>query len=199
MTIYKVTNLIDGKIYIGQTTKPPKDRWRAHCYKNSTCRYLKHAIQYYGKNNFEFEVIACTTNIEDLNYLEKYFIELYQCLAPHGYNLLTGGKNYRASEVTKRKMSRTRKGKPLHKRRGIPPWNLGKKLGPQTPEHVKARIDAATEAKLKPIVCIETGEKFTSLKQAVEKMNLNQGNLTAVLHGRRKRVNGYSFAFLKVS
>jgi len=43
--LYLITNKIDGKRYIGQTTDTLEQRWAEHCWDNNGCRYLKYAIQ----------------------------------------------------------------------------------------------------------------------------------------------------------
>ena len=56
--IYKIRNKIDNKIYIGQTTQDLDIRWKQHLKKRSNCRYLKHAFNKHGTDNFEFELYA---------------------------------------------------------------------------------------------------------------------------------------------
>jgi len=91
--IYRITNLLNGKEYYGQTVNAdPIQRWYAHCSKCRTSA-VNLAIQKYGKANFKFEIICSAKSIEDLNYLEQYFIAKYQTLAPTGYNLDIGGRN----------------------------------------------------------------------------------------------------------
>lgn len=54
--IYKITNLINNKIYIGQTIRDLKVRFKQHCYRNG-CAYLHNALLKYGKANFKIELI----------------------------------------------------------------------------------------------------------------------------------------------
>jgi group I intron endonuclease len=87
--IYKIENKINHKVYIGQSTNPEK-RFKQHC-QNAKYRSLIHeAIVKYGKDNFSFEVLGW---FEDYNEKEKYYIDYYRCLAPNGYNILSGGEN----------------------------------------------------------------------------------------------------------
>jgi group I intron endonuclease len=91
--IYKITNMINGKIYIGQTKQKPNHRWNNH--KSLSNNKKKHknmaitsAIAKYGKENFTFEVIDHAFSYDELNNLEEKYIEKFNTLCPHGYNVL---------------------------------------------------------------------------------------------------------------
>lgn len=90
--IYKITNLINGKVYIGQSVSPEK-RWWQHC-NNARAHYdnfpIHNAIRKYGKDNFSFEIIEWT---EDYNQREKELIKFYNSILPNGYNIAEGGAN----------------------------------------------------------------------------------------------------------
>jgi group I intron endonuclease len=86
--IYKITNLIDGKVYVGQTKQKPERRWSQHKKeKRGNCAIHK-AINKYGKENFIFEVIDSANNQEELNNLEMDYIKKLDSLVPQGYNIL---------------------------------------------------------------------------------------------------------------
>jgi group I intron endonuclease len=93
MAIYKITNKINGKIYIGRTVKSdPFKRVNAHFEPNRTVKHLLHkAIAKYGKQNFSVIILEDTINGALLNDLEAYYIDFYNCLSPNGYNLTKGG------------------------------------------------------------------------------------------------------------
>jgi len=119
MIIYKVTNKIDGKSYIGQTTKTLEQRKREH--KGNAKRgvgfYFYNAIRKYSWKNFKWKVIEKCDSKEELNEMEKYYIAKYgtYCLDEiGGYNLTLGGKGncgYVQSEEHKKKISDAHKGK----------------------------------------------------------------------------------------
>lgn len=96
MFIYKITNKINGKIYIGQTIqKNPWRRIQRHFLEKEyrgVC-LIKRAIKKYGKNNFVVEIIYTAINLEDLNQKEQYYIFHFNSLNPNGYNIKSGGKN----------------------------------------------------------------------------------------------------------
>jgi len=87
--IYKIENLINHKIYIGQSIDPSK-RFQQHLVKNEKYQSLIHkALVKYGKQNFSFEILGW---YEDYNEKEKEFIQLYNSLVPYGYNIAQGGE-----------------------------------------------------------------------------------------------------------
>ncbi len=93
--IYKATNFINGKVYIGKTTKSMSRRRTEHesstSDKTRKFRGFKGAIQKYGPENFLWEVLEYCLK-EDSNQREMYYIELYRSNDSNfGYNLTNGG------------------------------------------------------------------------------------------------------------
>ncbi|MEN6292457.1 MAG: NUMOD3 domain-containing DNA-binding protein [Methanobacterium sp.] len=84
MIIYKVTNLINGKVYVGQSVK--NDKW----YFGSGT-YIKRAIEKYGLKNFKREIVCECNDREELNELEIHYIKELNCKIPNGYNISDGG------------------------------------------------------------------------------------------------------------
>lgn len=93
--IYKITNLINNKVYIGQTIKSIKERWWGHCShrgnKAEMNMRIKKAIREYGKENFIIEELE-TCQAVDLNEREKYWISYYNSYE-EGYNSTKGGQD----------------------------------------------------------------------------------------------------------
>lgn len=96
--IYCYTNLINGKKYIGQTINPSQ-RYSAHKSthlneKDPEYDSLFHrALRKYGWDNFKYEVLNETDDIDLLNELEIFYIDFYDRQRPNGYNVLSGGAN----------------------------------------------------------------------------------------------------------
>ena len=87
--IYKIENLINGKVYIGQSVHIER-RWTEHCLPSARSLIGK-AIKKYGKENFSFQVLnECSK--EKLNELEEYYISKYNSVVPNGYNIETAAK-----------------------------------------------------------------------------------------------------------
>lgn len=127
MIIYRITNKNNGKKYIGQTKTDLQKRWRNHINNPDTRSAIAAAINKYGEDSFEIEELAKADNQDQLDELERLYIDLNDSMAPNGYNLKTGGlegSRYgiesrekmskakignHASQETKDKMSKTHK------------------------------------------------------------------------------------------
>lgn len=92
--IYKIENLINGKVYIGQSVHIER-RWQEHC-RDSAESVVAEAIRKYGVENFSFEVLK-ECSIEELDELEKLYIKEYGSLVPFGYNVDSGGSSNHTS------------------------------------------------------------------------------------------------------
>lgn len=100
MIIYRITNHINNKVYIGLTTKKLNHRFNDHVSESNTrpSTLLHKAFIKYDVKNFSIESICSiiTDNINDLHELEKYFIREYKsCVLDknsHGYNMTRGGE-----------------------------------------------------------------------------------------------------------
>lgn len=93
--IYKATNIINGKSYIGKTTKGMSHRKTEHyCFDNPKT-YFQHAIKKYGKDSFEWEILKeCFSGIE-LDESEIFYIDLFKTSDPNlGYNMTKGGDGF---------------------------------------------------------------------------------------------------------
>jgi len=110
--VYKITNQVNGKIYIG-SSKNIKGRWRRH---KSALRndkhgnpHLQNAFNKYGSDNFEFAIVEKIVNVEDLIDREQHYMDT---LKPK-YNIRPKANWSEMSEETKRKLSKANKGKKL--------------------------------------------------------------------------------------
>jgi len=93
--IYKITNTITKKCYIGETTeKDPNTRFKAHMNgirRGKGCPALRDAVQKHGEKNFKFEVLIICLD-EDCYTFEREYIKKYNSITPNGYNILEGGQ-----------------------------------------------------------------------------------------------------------
>jgi len=93
--IYKITNKISKKCYIGETKESsPEIRWKQHKYtisKGRGCPALRDAVVKYGIENFTFELLIICFD-EDRFAHERHYIKKYNSVVPNGYNILEGGE-----------------------------------------------------------------------------------------------------------
>jgi group I intron endonuclease len=116
--IYKITNLLNGKSYVGQRLLKSNKEPLTDNYMGSGL-YLKKSIKKHGLQNFRKEILieSLTTQFA-ANIFEEYFIKKEETLNPFGYNLLPssiqlGGRvGIKTSDKTKEKLSEALKGKP---------------------------------------------------------------------------------------
>ena len=137
MIVYKVTNIITKKVYIGQTMVSLSKRWGDHCSKGSNCTHLSRSIKKHGKENFTIEQIDSAETIEELNKKEEFWINHYNSTDSNfGYNLRGGGDSKVCHEDTKKRIGNSNKGKKRSEetKELFRNLNLGKKQSPETIE-----------------------------------------------------------------
>lgn len=204
MIIYKITNKINGKIYIGQTVRSLTERISEHLRKRQSL--VSKAIFKYGIENFTIEQIDHAHSINELNAKEQYWIDFYDCITPNGYNQCEGGGNtvgYHHSEEAKLKMSIGHKGKKCgaensfygkthseETKKRFSELRKGRKLS----EEWKKRI---AESQNKKVICVETGEIFNSVTGAAEYYNLKPTHISRVCKGKRKRTGGFHWRYVE--
>ena len=86
--VYKITNKLNGKGYVGKTTRPLEVRFNEHAKADS---YIGNSIRKYGEENFSREVIEECGTSEQLNEREIFWIAHFNCKQPNGYNQTDGG------------------------------------------------------------------------------------------------------------
>lgn len=89
MIVYKLTNLVNGKIYVGQTTRSLEKRFKEHSHCKTSL--IGQAIHEFGEENFSREVLATCDSKEETDNLEVFFICYFNCRVPNGYNVAEGG------------------------------------------------------------------------------------------------------------
>jgi predicted GIY-YIG superfamily endonuclease len=99
--LYKITNLMDSKIYLGMT-KVPSSRWSYHKTSNSKSSHLSKIIKQLGPENFTFEVL-CKGEKSYIKDLEEKAIVVFNSLEPNGYNREIGKKGAPATNARRSK------------------------------------------------------------------------------------------------
>lgn len=89
--IYKIINIFNKKVYIGQTTNLPNKRFKTHkADKTANCPKLFNAFNKYGRDNFSLKIISAASTRELLDYWEIFYIKKYNSIRA-GYNIAEGG------------------------------------------------------------------------------------------------------------
>lgn len=139
--VYKISNIINNKVYFGITQQSLKKRWQQHkCNSSRKSYYLYNAIQKYGFENFKLEIVFKANDKKEMFEKEIELIKLYQSNNRiYGYNNSKGGESSRFgcklndkqkkkiseyqknririghSDETKKKMSEIAKGRDMSK------------------------------------------------------------------------------------
>ena len=114
--VYCATNKINGKKYVGFSSRPIGVRISVHKYDASSGEgYLFHkAIRKYGWENFEWKILLDDVDICDLGYFETFFVKKLGTKVPNGYNLTDGGEGVPGRIVSpelRKKISESNRGK----------------------------------------------------------------------------------------
>jgi len=111
-TIYRITNLLNGRKYVGQTICTVDRRIITHrsSAKNGCSMIVCRAIRKYGWENFRVDVLESGLSPSNVNAREEFWINSERSLVPNGYNVGSGGA---LTERTREKIANSKKGKKL--------------------------------------------------------------------------------------
>lgn len=201
--IYKWTNKVNGKKYIGQTIHPDK-RYQQHKRgERADSQIIDRAILKYGAENFDYTVLLTihADTREELRRLldeaEIASIRLEQSYYKTGlgYNMTLGGMtrgSYTHTETTKLKLSRIMKGKKLSEaaKRNIAEGHRGLKLS----EQHKASLQKAHKADMKHVRQLTVNgvliAEYDSIKAAERTTGINRGGISACINGKQQCTTG---------
>ena len=181
--IYKITNKINGKCYIGQSNDIHR-RWKQELAPNAKLNpHLARAFEKYGIDNFEFEIIE-ECQREQLNEREQFYIEIYHSIDPKlGYNKTEGGdgnlgRHFIMSEEQKEKIRKA---------------NTGRKYT----DDKLVNIRYACQHKIDPnqivIYCYETNKYYLSIGKAAKELGICKDSIRHVINGHDKHALNYRF------
>lgn len=179
--LYCLTNLINGKQYIGITKQDINKRWRKGTgYKKPT--RIGSAISKYGWENFKKEVLFENITQEEAIKLEKEYITKLDTIN-NGYNVQEGGlggSNGYVSEETRKKLSKSHKGQ-----HSSPKTEF--KKGQRSKAHYKIIV---------PVYCVELNKTFDSIIDAERELNIGH-HIWDCLKGKRNKCGGYHWKYVK--
>ena len=212
--IYKATNTINGKSYIGQTTRSFNRRKTEHLSQakgnHRSCAYFHSALLKYGADNFAWEILYQSNDMDKLNIKEQSYIQEYNSYGDGGYNLCLGGgsnsgykhseetlikrRGYKHTEEFRKAASERMKGRIVLEstKEKIRQHNIGKKASAET----KIKMSKNGKGKgTKPIKCIETNQTFSSITEASILFGTTPCCISRVVNGIRKSTCGYTFKY----
>jgi group I intron endonuclease len=145
--IYKVTNRVNGKVYIGQTafTLEVRKSHHIHSSKRMSPHYFHRAIRKYGQDAFTWEIICSCFSKDEADAKERELIKFFGSKVPSGYNMTDGGEGtigFSLSEESRDKISKKLTGyKHSDETRAImSKARTGRKLSDETRAKLSARM-----------------------------------------------------------
>lgn len=187
-TIYILRNKTNDKVYIGQTSRSLHVRLTEHQSKNSGCIKLQRAISKYSFDNFQSETLCIVYDLPTANFLEKFYITLFDSIE-NGYNLMDGGSNGKPSLETRKLMSEQHQGEKnvmfgkhhtqtvkdtiSAKKKGQPGYWEGKSLSQETKDKVSASRKGLTAGENNPSAKL-TREQVEEIKSLFQNSDLTR-------------------------
>jgi group I intron endonuclease len=138
--LYRITDILSGKVYIGQSSKET-ERWRQHRYfarQEEPIQYIHRAMKKYGVEHFVYEVIATCKTREDADETEIQLIKQYDSRNPmKGYNLAPGGDHAWNAGLPSEQQPMYGKHHSEESKKKISASNMGKEMPPHTDDWKK--------------------------------------------------------------
>ena len=216
-TVYQHKNKINGKIYIGITSQKPEDRWGSQGCNYKSSPHFYSAIQKYGWNNFEHNILFTGLTKEQACLKEQELIKEYDLMnREFGYNSTSGGDIFVMNEETKQKISQAMMGNKNglghpcseEKKKKISEAQKGRKF---TKEHKQKLSEAAKNRHVpcsedkkqtlkekshkKPVYCEELDKVFESVQECGRQLGIPATNISKLCNGRGKTLKGYHLRY----
>lgn len=196
-SIYKVENIVNGKIYIGFSQNFPQ-RKLAHIKlsNNGSQTKFHRAIRKYGEDSFKWDIIFQGKVENDiLNWAEPYFIREYNTFSNNGYNMTSGGeKGAIQSDEVKKKRSESLSGSkhPLYGKKHTHHSKEKMSLAHKGKNNVRAKTYTFTSPKEELFVISGEFKKFcidNSLSPKVMWSNVDKGTIQETPYSRRSNLS----------
>lgn len=183
--VYQHINKINKKSYIGITSSSIKVRSGKNGRNYSECPHFWNAIQKYGWDNFDHNVLFSGLTHDEACEIEKKLIRELKTYDPEiGYNIASGGDGFDSDTMLRRWKDETHKNNMINAMREA--WkDPGKrkrrsesaKTRWSNKEFKEATMEKVREACHRVVRCVETNETFYMLKDAANKYNTHSGNI----------------------
>lgn len=198
--LYRITDTLNNKVYIGQSNKET-ERWRQHKYyarQEKPIQYISRAMRKYGVEHFIYEVIACCRTQEDADETETQLIEQYDSQnKERGYNVAPGGDHAWNAGLPPEQQPMYGKHHTEESKQQISEGNIGKVMPPVS-EETRQKIskamtgreiswaDKISAAQVGKIVSGETREKQSQAARGRILSDEWKNNISNSLRGMSK-------------
>ena len=217
-TVYKHTNKLNNKVYIGITSRNPISRWGKSGSNYTTSPHFYSAICKYGWDNFNHIILYTGLTKEEACAKEIELIAKYQSTNPmFGYNMTSGGDCYVMSAEIRGKISNSLLGNknglgiPCSKEKAekISKAQIGKIVPFETrrkqSESAHNRHVSCSEEKrkhlqdnyphMRSVYCVETDKVYKSVQSCARELNLFATSISKVCKGKLKTTGGYHLKY----
>ena len=216
-TVYQHKNKINGKIYIGITSQKPEQRWGSQGCNYKSSPHFYSAIQKYGWDNFEHNILFTDLTKEQACLKEQELIKEYNSMnREFGYNSTSGGDIFTMNEETKQKISQAMIGNQNglghpcseEKKEKISNAQKGRKF---TEEHKQKLSEAAKNRHVpcseekkqilkekshkKSVYCEELDKIFESVQECSRQLGIPATSISKLCNGRGKTLKGYHLRY----
>ena len=215
--VYQHKNKINGKVYIGITSQKPEQRWGSQGCNYKSSPHFYSAIQKYGWDNFEHNILFTELTKEQACLKEQELIKEYNSMnREFGYNSTSGGDIFTMNEETKQKISQAMMGNQNNlghpcseeKKKKISNAQKGRKF---TEKHKQKLSEAAKNRHVpcseekkqilkekshkKPVYCEELDKIFESVQECGRQLGIPATNISKLCNGRGKTLKGYHLRY----
>lgn len=215
--VYQHKNKINGKVYIGITSQKPEQRWGSQGCNYKSSPHFYSAIQKYGWDNFEHNILFTELTKEQACLKEQELIKEYNSMnREFGYNSTSGGDIFTMNEETKQKISQAMMGNQNNlghpcseeKKKKISNAQKGREF---TEEHKQKLSEAAKNRHVscseekkqilkekshkKPVYCEELDKIFESVQECGRQLGIPATNISKLCNGRGKTLKGYHLRY----
>ena len=216
-TVYQHKNKINGKIYIGITSQKPEQRWGSQGCNYKSSPHFYSAIQKYGWDNFEHNILFVELTKEQACLKEQELIKEYNSMnREFGYNSTSGEDIFTMNEETKQKISQALMGNQNNlghscseeKKKKISEAQKGREF---TEEHKQKLSEAAKNRHVpcseekkqilkekshkKSVYCEELDKIFESVQECSRQLGIPATNISKLCNGRGKTLKGYHLRY----
>lgn len=193
--VYKATNKINDKSYIGLSKRDLETRIKEHhkAVRRGSKSHFHRALRKYGLENFKWCILNFCSSNEGTSLNEQKMIKHYNSYE-NGYNMTTGGESNWTkvtSEETKQKLSKLYKGKTYEEIHGTEmakeiktkqsKWHTGKHVSEETRKRMseanKRRWVEGNNIGKKGKACLVLGVEYSSMKEAIDDLKIYKDKL----------------------